>query len=279
MYKLAIGLSLNLYTHTHLYYSPDNYLKVGYFDKLKNLIETVYNNSGQQRVVLLAHSMGSPTSLYFLTKIVDQAWKDKHIRVYVTMAGVWHGAGKAVKSFTTGDNEDIPLDKDSWGRASQRTYPANAWLLPYPSDTWTQDDIIVVNEKRNYSAWDYKDLFTDMNYTRGWDMFNEIKNLTGQLPAPNVTMYCFYGNISKTTPIQFVYGPGKFPDQEPTTINGDGDGTVNIKSLMACSRWQGKQYYNVTLRQFPGVEHVHTIKNKDVIAAVDAIVYSKDERR
>ena len=222
--------------------------------------------------------MGSPTTLYFLTKFVNQAWKEQHIRVYVTMAGVWHGAGKAAKAFVSGDNEGIIIDRDSWGRSSQRTLPSNAWLLPYPSDTWSPQDVIVVTEKRNYTAWDYKDLFTDMNYTRGYDMFNEIKNLTGQLPPPNITMYCFYGNIHNTTPLQFVYGAGKFPDSEPTTIYGDGDGTVNIQSLRACSRWQGKQPYNVTLREFPGAEHVHTIKNKDVIAAVDAIVYSKDER-
>ena len=194
------------------------------------------------------------------------------------MAGVWHGAGKAAKAFVSGDNEGIIIDKDSWGRDSQRTFPSNAWLLPYPSDTWTDKDVVVVSEKRNYTAWDYKDLFTDMNYTRGWEMFNEIKNLTGQLPVPNVTTHCFYGNIRNNTPLQFLYAPGGFPDSEPTTIYGDGDGTVNIKSLMACSRWKGKQNYDVTLREFPGVEHVHTIKNKDVIAAVDAIVYSNDKR-
>lgn len=265
-----------LYTH---YIYIDTYLKTGYFDKLKQLIEDVYNNNSQQRIVLLAHSMGSPTSLYFLTKIVDQEWKDKHIRAYVTMAGVWHGAGKAAKAFVSGDNEGIIIDRDSWGRDSQRTFPSNAWLLPYPSDTWTDEDVLVVTEKRNYTAWDYKDLFADLNYTRGWDMFNEIMNLTGQLPPPNVTTYCFYGNISKTTPVQFVYAPGGFPNSEPTTIYSDGDGTVNINSLMACSRWQGKQSYSVTLRQFPNAEHVHTIKNKDVIAAVDAIVYSKDDER
>lgn len=123
--------------------------------------------------------MGAINTLYFLNKLVDQHWKDKHLRTYITVSGVWHGAAKSVKAFVSGDNEGIILDKDIWGRDGQRSYPSTAWLLPYPSDTWTKDDIIVVNEKRNYSAWDYEDLFKDMNFTRGYEMFIEVKNLTG----------------------------------------------------------------------------------------------------
>lgn len=127
----------------------------------------------------MAHSMGAINSLYFLTKIVDQHWKDMYLRTYITISGVWRGAAKSVKAFTSGDNEGIILDRDIWGRAGQRTYPSTAWLLPYPSDTWTKDDIVVVTAKRNYSVWDYEDLFKDMNYRRGYEMFEEAKDLTG----------------------------------------------------------------------------------------------------
>ena len=217
--------------------------------------------------------MGAPTTLYFLTKIVDQEWKDTHIRDYITLSGVWHGAAKSVKAFASGDNEGIWIVPESKGRAGQRTYPANAWLLPFPSDTWPKDTILVKTPSRNYSAWDYKDLFTDMKYERGYEMFEEIENLTGSLPAPNVTLHCLYGSNIKT-PLQFIYGEGDFPDTQPSVINGDGDGTVNIRSLMACSRWQSMQTYKVTLQNFSGVEHVHTIKNPDAIKYVDNVVYN-----
>ena len=234
----------------------------------------MYANNGNQRVVLIAHSMGAPTTLYFLTKVVDQNWKDTYIRDYITVSGVWRGCSKAAKAFTSGDNEGIWIVPNSQGRSGQRTYPANAWLLAYPSDTWTKDDVIVVTPERNYSAWDYKDLFDDMNYSRGYEMFEEIKNLTGALPPPNVTLHCLDGT-KMDTPLQFHYGPGEFPDTQPKTINGDGDGTVNINSLMACGRWKDQQHYNVTLKGFPGVEHVHTIKTKEIIEYVDSIVYYK----
>ena len=40
--------------------------------------------------------MGSIMTLYFLTK-QSQAWKDKHIRSLISIAGVWGGTARAVK--------------------------------------------------------------------------------------------------------------------------------------------------------------------------------------
>ena len=274
-FSLSLSLSLSLYTHT------DGHLKQGYYANLKKLIETTYNTSGGRRVVLVAHSMGSPISLFFLAKFVNQTWKDKHIRAYITVSGVWHGAGQLMKAIVSGNNDHIFFEKDILSREIQRSLPGNIWLLPFPSDTWTHKDVLVVTPTKNYTAWDYKELFHDMNYTHGWRMYNEVKNLTGHLPAPNVTMYCFYGKSYNSTPQQFVYGPGEFPNKDPSTIiMGHGDETVNLKSLMACSRWKGAgdQHYDVTLREFPNVEHLDMIKNQDVIKALDAIVYSPDEK-
>lgn len=218
--------------------------------------------------------MGAPTSLYFFTKVVDQKWKDTYIRDYITISGVWRGTAKSARAFASGDNEGIWIVPSGKGRAGQRTYPSSAWLLPYPSDTWTKDDVLVVTPKRSYSAWDYKDFFADMNYSRGYEMFEETMNLTGALPPPNITLHCLYGSNVNTTPVQFVYTEGQFPDHQPKTISGDGDGTVNIMSLRACERWKGKQSYPVTTRGYSGVEHVDTIRNDDVIKYVDAVVYN-----
>ena len=267
------------HTHTHTPYS-DGHLKQGYYANVKKLIETTYNTSGGRRVVLVAHSMGSPISLFFLTQFVNQTWKDKYIRAYVTVSGVWHGAGKSVKAMVSGNTDQIFLEKDIFAREIQRTFPGNVWLLPSPSDTWTSKDVLVITPTKNYTAWDYKELFRDMNFTSGWRMYNEVKNLTNHLPAPNVTMFCFYGKSYNSTPVQFVYGPGEFPNKDPSLIiKGDGDETVNLKSLTACSRWKGarEQSYDVTLREFPNVEHLNMIKNRDVIKALDAIVYSPDK--
>lgn len=155
------------------------HLDTGFYANLKSLIEQTYLKNNNQKVVLVVHSMGAINTLYFLNKYVDQTWKDTHIGVFVTIAGVWRGAAKSAKAFISGDNEGIVIDKDIWDRSGQRSSPGNAWLLPYPSDTWTKDDILVVTDKRTYSPFDYEALFQDMGYPRGYDMFLETKDLTG----------------------------------------------------------------------------------------------------
>ena len=51
----------------------------------------MYEDNGNTKVTLVVHSMGGPVSLYFLTKFIDQNWKNKYIANYITLAGAWSG--------------------------------------------------------------------------------------------------------------------------------------------------------------------------------------------
>ncbi len=41
-----------------------------------------------------------------------------------------------------------------------------------------------------------------------------------------------------------------------TPTKGNGDGTVNYRSLIGCTRWAGKQEQKVTHHEFPGIDHL-----------------------
>ena len=235
--------------------------------------------NGENRVTLITHSMGGPISLHFLTKLVDQEWKDCYIKQYITLSAVWAGAAKSVRSLTSGDNEDIFIDKDIWGRESQRTYQSTQFLLPPPGNVWTRDTILVSTPERKYSSFEYKQLFADLNYTYGWDMYQLVLPDLGNFEAPNITTYCFWGLLTDSdgnpaTPEQFIFDNEQFPDKPPTVINGPGDGSVNLRSLEICSQWRTQQSKPVQTKSFPGVEHVHMIKNSAVIGNVSEIVFS-----
>lgn len=72
-----------------------------YFVKLKALIEDTYEQNSQERIMMIAHSMGGPMSQYFLN-LQTQEWKDKYIKCLVSLSGAWGGSVKAIKVYAIG---------------------------------------------------------------------------------------------------------------------------------------------------------------------------------
>ena len=62
-----------------------------------------------------------------------------------------------------------------------------------------------------------------------------LSTLFKQSLQHNVKVFCIHGSGVKTTKM-LVYGEGEFPGSDPTMIKGDGDGTVNLQSLVGCTR-------------------------------------------
>lgn len=237
---------------------------------MKALIEEMYS-SYKNPITIIVHSMGGPISLYFLTEIVDQSWKDKYIKQYITLSSVWAGSVKSVRSLISGDNEGIFIDRPIWGRESQRTFQTTLWLLPPSGDVWGKDFVLAYTPTGQYSAYDYQKLFDSLSYTYGWEMYQLVRDVTANFPPPNVTTYCYYG-LGMDTPYQLHYSADKYPDVPPKVTTCNGDGTVPEISLRVCERWKGQQYYKVVNGFFSPVEHVHFIKNKSVIDTVSKII-------
>ncbi len=243
----------------------------GYFDKLKSMIEDMYNKY-KHKVTIVTHSMGGPISLFFLTDVVDQQWKDRYIKQYITLSAVWAGSVKSVRAIISGDNEGVFIDRPIWGRDSSRSYQSTLWLLPPVGKLWG-DFGFAFTPRGSFSANNYEELFNSLGIKDGWERYQGGLNNSRYDRSPNVTTYCYYG-MGKPTPLQFVYSQKEYPDSPPEVINGTGDGTVPEKSLKVCGEWMNRQSYPVYMKEFSPVEHVDLIKNKDLIAAVDKIIYS-----
>jgi hypothetical protein len=69
-----------------------------------------------QKVILLCHSMGSPMMLYLLNQKTD-SWKEKYIRAFITLAGVWGGTVRALKVYLLGEflcHEDLNIEMNAF---------------------------------------------------------------------------------------------------------------------------------------------------------------------
>ncbi|KAH9636976.1 hypothetical protein HF086_008237 [Spodoptera exigua] len=72
-----------------------------------------------------------------------------------------------------------------------------------------------------------------------------------------------------------VYKPGTWLDGYPTLAMGDGDGTVNLRSLNACEHWRKKRFRNgnsVKSLALPGAEHLKILHDKRVLDYIQLVM-------
>ena len=70
-------------------------------------------------------------------------------------------------------------------------------------------------------------------------MYEVTRGLTYPVPLLDLPVYCLYGHGVQTDE-GYMYGVDHFSDSVPPAPNktqhGDGDGTVNLASLQACTK-------------------------------------------
>lgn len=71
---------------------------------------------------------------------------------------------------------------------------------------------------------------------------------------------------------RLYYKPGTSIEGIPQLVPGDGDGTVNLRSLEGCKYWQGKQKQKVYSQTFPGVDHMEILRNINVLTYIRTIL-------
>lgn len=147
---------------------------------------------------------------------------------------------------------------------------STAFLMP--SDRfWAKDEVIVSRPTRNYTVQDYEQLFNDINFQTGYEMRKNTEKLVYDLKAPQVELHCLYG-VGLKTPEKFLFSKEKdFPDAQPSVVYGDGDGTVNVRSLRGHTFFQGQQSQPIYVKEFSGVEHVATLKYQPIIDYILAL--------
>nr|XP_053644997.1 phospholipase A2 group XV-like isoform X1 [Cherax quadricarinatus] len=234
-----------------------------YFLMLRQLIEETYVYTGR-KIVLILHSMGAPMTHYFLNR-QPQAWKDRYIETVVSLAGAWGGSIKAVKVYTAGDNLGIYVINAMKVRTEQRSAPSLAFLLP-SDEIWGENETLVQTPAKNYSTWNFKDLFEDLNLPDALNMYLDTKDLLRNAPAPGVEIHCLHGEEVKTVE-KLIYAEGQFPDN-PVIVYGGGDGTVNTLSAQRCLNWSDKQKNKIYYKTFSGVDHMQILRDKGSIGYI-----------
>ncbi|KAI6230075.1 hypothetical protein M3Y99_01098000 [Aphelenchoides fujianensis] len=223
-----------------------------YYLMLRLLITTVYRYNNHQKVI----------------NYVDQKWKDTYIQTHISLAGAWGGAMQIVKLYASGYNMDyLPC-----GRCNG-SFTSSAFLFP-STHLWAKDEPLAITFERNYTLADLEDFFRDVGYPIGMEQY-KMANPALRTEAPGIPVHCVYGH-DVNTPELLTWAKGYFPDYQPVITYGDGDGTVNRRSLELCKEWRGKNNGRlVTIHELSNADHIGILGDLRTIQLVKDILYNQ----
>ena len=239
-----------------------------YYHDTVALIEKAYELNNQTKVTLLSHSMGGLWTQYILNQ-QSKEWKDKYIKWWVTVNGVFGGSAKMMKVMASGDNEGVKVVTGRDTRSQQRSSESNFWLLPNPA-YWDQDKVLIQTPSKNFTVKDYEEFFSTIEYPVGSKLRRRIEQI--QLSAPEVHVFSVYG-LGVDTMEKAIYNNGF--ETDPEEVFGDGDGTVNRNSLEVPLRWTSQQSEPVESKIFPGECHGCLLVDPNAIEFITKIIVNK----
>lgn len=238
-----------------------------FLQDLKRLIEHASSSNGGNPVILVSHSLGSLFALHLLNRN-PPTWRRQFIKHLVALSPPWGGAVDEMLTFASGNTLGVPLVDPLIVRGEQRSSESNLWLFPNP-EFFGGTKPLVITETRNYTALDIVDFLRDIGFPEGiYPYETRILPLIENMEAPHVPVTCIIGSGVRT-PESLFYRNGDF-DERPEVIYGDGDGTVNMVSLLGVQKlWEDDRNQSLKVIKIGGVSHTAILKDE---AALDVVI-------
>lgn len=238
-----------------------------FLQDLKGLVEEASISNGGKPVILVSHSLGGLFVLQLLNRN-SPSWRQKYIKHFVALSAPWGGTVVEMLTFASGNALGVPLVDPLLVREEQRSSESNLWLMPSPR-FFGRSKPLVITPNATYTGQDILRFLNDIGFSEGVNRYSSrILPLVARLKAPEVPITCVIGT-GVSTPETLYYGKKGF-DQQPEVLYGDGDGTVNMVSLVAVeSEWAEEKNQTLKFIKIPGVSHTGILKDD---AALDEII-------
>lgn len=238
-----------------------------YLQDLKELVEKASSSNGGKPVILLSHSLGGLFVLQLLNRNLP-SWRQKYIKRFIALSAPWGGAVQEMVAFASGYSLGVPLVEPLLVRDEQRSSESNLWLMPCPK-IFGHKKPLVITPNATYSAYDIAQFLKDIGFSEGVHPYkSRILPLVENLVAPEVPITCIIGSNVKT-PETLFYGTEGF-NKQPEIVYGDGDGTVNMVSLVALEKeWANEKNQTLKVIKVGGVSHTDILNDR---SALDEIV-------
>ncbi|CAL4944175.1 unnamed protein product [Urochloa decumbens] len=245
-----------------------------YLHRLRLLVESACAANGGRPAILVAHSLGGLFALQFLARS-PLPWRSAHVARLVTLSAPWGGSLQEMLTFASGNTLGVPFVDASLIRNEQRTAESNLWLLPAPRVFGNTTLVVSRGQNRTYSAKNVTQFLRDIGFEEGVEPYRaRIRSLVEALPEPGVPVTCLVGTGVDTVE-SLVYGEGGFEEPPEEVVYGDGDGTVNLASLVGpIKAWSDSPAQVVEVVELPGVSHSGILNDRSALQQIIRVVDS-----
>lgn len=201
------------------------------------------------------------TTIFFRQQ--TELWKGKYIARMISIAGSYGGTAIVLRVYAQGDGMgEVPaIDL----RNEEMSQPALAYLLPFPI-FWKEDEVLVRSRSRTYTRSQYKELFEDLGYPTAYEYRKDNLRFIDDFSSPNVEIHCLYG-LGIDTVAELDY-PSDDLSEIPEIIYGNGDGTINERSLKGCTFWKNLQKQPINILEIPNAEHSEILSNNQTLSYI-----------
>ena len=165
------------------------------YPQIAKHVEEIVEKTGK-KVLVQGYSGGTINSYAFLMS-QTVAWRQKYVRAYIAWAPVFGGTIESVDSVTHGWQVGGGDVGRCLGRGIAIYLPSVLWMFPHPGEgygEWNKTEVIIQTPKRNYTAYDWGQMFTDCGLEKTKTLYDlEKHDLLDKFLPPMVDTYVYYG--------------------------------------------------------------------------------------
>ncbi|KAL6847291.1 hypothetical protein ACP4OV_023144 [Aristida adscensionis] len=211
----------------------------GFTSALAHLVEHASATNGGRPVIFVTHSFGGTFAMEFLGRS-PPAWRRRHVKHLVMLSLGVGGSPFILQSVAAAAAAATPATLlASILSFGNRSFASAFALLPSPT-VFGGDAPLVITPARNYTAGDLPEFLAAAGFSG-----DEVERYrTRSLPlaldprVPGVPMTSING-VGVRTVDKLIYLDGNF-SANPRLVYGDGDGVVNLKTVLALDKLIGQ---------------------------------------
>lgn len=222
-----------------------------YFRDLGRLIRQASRLNQGRPAIVVAHSFGCALTYQFLLAR-PLPWRRRHVKHVVLLGSALGGFAAGMHALNAGMDFGLPnVTRPTMVRLA-RSQQSALWRLPTP--LVFGDRPLAVTRTATYSARNMSEFLEAIGFAEGVRPYvTRVLPMWEALPAPMVPVTSVIG-VGVRTPETYVFGADGL-EGEPAVVYGDGDGDINLVSLVTIDEWSRVEGQDLKLVRLPGVHH------------------------